>query len=221
MQYIFHEKAGESYLKIDSDIYKYLFKVRRHKLNEEFFLRNLNDNNLYKYEVISISKRDAEFKLLDSEEKIVKNEKALHIAWCVVDPKTVEKNITSLNEMGVDRISFIYADYSQKNFKINIEKLEKILINSSQQCGRSDLMKLDIYKSLDEFLEEFPNSYALNFSQNRIEDFDEVQRVVIGTEGGFSKREIELFGNNIFGLNSNLILKSETAVSSIASKIIL
>ena len=42
----------------------------------------------------------------------------LHIGWCVIDPKTVEKYIASLNEIGVDKITFIYADYSQKISKL-------------------------------------------------------------------------------------------------------
>ena len=44
--------------------------------------------------------------------------------------------------------SLLFIDYSQKNFKINIEKIEKILINSSCQCGRSNIIKLDVCKTL-------------------------------------------------------------------------
>ena len=69
----------------------------------------------------------------------------------MVDPKIVEKSIASLNELGVDKITFIYCEYSQKNFKPNFEKLEKLLINSSSQCGRSSIIKLDSCNSLKEF----------------------------------------------------------------------
>jgi len=45
---------------------------------------------------------------------------------------------------------------------------------------------------------------------------------MIGTEGGFSKRERELFNKNfVVGFSSNLILKSQTAIISATSKIIL
>ncbi|XPV83978.1 MAG: RsmE family RNA methyltransferase [Halarcobacter sp.] len=94
-------------------------------------------------------------------EKIVENAKKLHLAWCVVDPKTVEKNIASLNEFGLDKITFISCEYSQKNFKINLEKLEKILLNSSSQCGRSSIIKLENRESLDKFLSvNNPNSFT-------------------------------------------------------------
>ncbi|MEZ4692819.1 MAG: RsmE family RNA methyltransferase [Aliarcobacter sp.] len=151
------------------------------------------------------------------------NNKSLHIGWCVIDPKTVEKYIASLNEIGVDRISFIYSDYSQKNFKINIEKLEKILINSSCQCGRSDIIKLDIYKNLNEFISKNQDIYFLDFSKTSIDEKrGEIKTIVVGCEGGFSNNERDKFDKDfIVGFDSNLILRSETAVLSVCSKIIL
>ena len=151
------------------------------------------------------------------------NEKKLHIGWCVIDPKTVEKYITSLNEMGVDKITFIYSDFSQKNFKINIDKLQKILINSSCQCGRSNIIKLEISKNLEQFVKENENVYFLDFSNTSITDKkDEIKTLVIGCEGGFSNKERETFNkDNIVGFNSNLILRSVTAIISAASKILL
>ncbi|MBP9616627.1 MAG: RNA methyltransferase, partial [Aliarcobacter sp.] len=151
------------------------------------------------------------------------NEKSLHLGWSVVDPKTVEKYIASLNEMGVDKITFIYSDYSQKNFKVNIEKLEKILINSSCQCGRSNIIKLDVCKNIDTFMKQNDNVFFLDFSNVSIDKkCDEIKTLVIGCEGGFSNKERETFNkDNIVGFNSNLILRSETAIISAASKILL
>lgn len=97
------------------------------------------------------------------------------------------------------------------------------MINSSSQCGRSSIIKLNIYKSIDEFLKDFPDTYILNFSMNMIDTKkDKINTLLIGTEGGFSKREIELFNDSlIVGFDSNLILKSETAIISASAKIIL
>ncbi|MFW0694683.1 RsmE family RNA methyltransferase, partial [Aliarcobacter butzleri] len=79
-----------------------------------------------------------------------------------------EKYITSLNEIGIEKITFIYSDFSQKYFKINIEKLEKILINSSSQCGRSSIIKLEICKNLDEFMKKNVEVYFLDFTTTSI-----------------------------------------------------
>ncbi|MBS9782555.1 MAG: 16S rRNA (uracil(1498)-N(3))-methyltransferase [Arcobacter sp.] len=223
MQFTYDENCGNSTLIIKDEIYRYLIKARRHKIDDEIYFRNLKDKLIYLYKLVSISKKEASFKLISSAEKEVKSSKKLHLAWCVVDTKTIEKSIASLNELGVDKITFIYCEYSQKNFKINFEKLEKILINSSSQCGRSDIIKLEICKSLDEFLSSHPDTYILDFSKNNIEDKKKaIQTLLIGCEGGFSSNERDKFTDDkIVGFNSNLILRSETAIISASSKVLI
>ena len=223
MQFTYDEFCGTDVLEIKDDVYNYLIKARRHKIDDEIYFRNLKDNNIYLYKINLIDKKKAILNLISAEEKILLNDKKLHLGWCVVDPKTVEKFITSLNEMGVDKITFIYADYSQKNFKINIEKLEKILINSSCQCGRSNIIKLEVCKNLEQFMKENSDVYFLDFSTLCVDDKkDEIKTLVIGCEGGFSQKERDKFNKDfVVGFNSNLILRSETAIISAGAKILL
>ncbi|QNK85228.1 16S rRNA (uracil(1498)-N(3))-methyltransferase [Aliarcobacter cryaerophilus] len=223
MQFIYDKNAKNELLKIEDENYNYIVKARRHKFDDILDFRNLEDDFLYSYKISQIDKKSLFLNLLKKEEKIIENSKKIHLAWCVVDPKTIYENIASLNELGVDKITFVYSDFSQKNFKINFEKLEKILINSSSQCGRSSIIKLDIYKNIDTFIKDNPDTYFLDFSQTSIDSkVLDIKTLMIGTEGGFSKRERELFNNNfVVGFSSNLILKSQTAIISATSKIIL
>ena len=223
MQFIYDKNAKNELLKIEDENYNYIVKARRHKLDDILDFRNLEDDFLYSYKISQIDKKSLFLNLLKKEEKIIENSKKIHLAWCIVDPKTIYENIASLNELGVDKITFVYSDFSQKNFKINFEKLEKILINSSSQCGRSSIIKLDIYKNIDIFIKDNPDTYFLDFSKTSIDSkVLDIKTLMIGTEGGFSKRERELFNKNfIVGFSSNLILKSQTAIISATSKIIL
>ncbi len=223
MQFIYDKNAKNELLKIEDENYNYIVKARRHTLDDILVFRNLEDDFLYSYKISQIDKKSLFLNLLKKEEKIIENSKKIHLAWCVVDPKTIYENIASLNELGVDKITFVYSDFSQKNFKINFEKLEKILINSSSQCGRSSIIKLDIYKNIDTFIKDNPDTYFLDFSQTSIDSkVLDIKTLMIGTEGGFSKRERELFNKNfVVGFSSNLILKSQTAIISATSKIIL
>ena len=51
---------------------------------------------------------------------------------------------------------------------------------------------------------------------------DEIKTLVIGCEGGFSQKEREKFNKDfVVGFNSNLILRSETAIISAGAKILL
>ncbi len=188
MQFIYDKNAKNELLKIEDENYNYIVKARRHKLDDILDFRNLEDDFLYSYKISQIDKKSLFLNLLKKEEKIIENSKKIHLAWCVVDPKTIYENIASLNELGVDKITFVYSDFSQKNFKINFEKLEKILINSSSQCGRSSIIKLDIYKNIDTFIKDNPDTYFLDFSKTSIDSkVLDIKTLMIGTEGGFSK----------------------------------
>ncbi|WP_456451949.1 RsmE family RNA methyltransferase, partial [Hydrogenimonas sp.] len=130
MQFLYHPDAGLPDITVEGEAYRYLFKVRRHRQGERIALRNLANDYLYFYRIDKVTRREAELVYLDKEERVVMPERALHLGWCVVDPKTVEKALPTLNELGVEKISFVYCERSQKNFRIDFERLRRILINS-------------------------------------------------------------------------------------------
>ena len=78
-------------------------------------------------------------------------------------------------------------------------------------------------KSVDNFLELYPNCFITDFSQNRLECTKTTpSQILIGSEGGFSLRERGLFKEeNVFGFDTKLILRSESAVTAVCSKILL
>ena len=223
MQFIYDINSGNNTLNIIDNNHKYLFKVRRSKINDIIFFRNFNDNFLYSKKIININKNNSLLQQKSREIKIIKAKKNLHIIWAIIDPKKIEKYIIFLNEIGVDKITFVYCEYSQRNFKVNIEKLNKILINSSQQCGRSNIIKLELIASLNIIFTLYKDIYILDFSSNIIDnDSKDIEKILIGCEAGFSNSERLLFNSSdILGFDSSLILQSQTAVISIASKILL
>ena len=222
MLYLYHKEAGKPQLSLSGDEHRYIFKVRRHKVDDLLYLRNLEDGLLYEYRVSTIDKRSVILKLQESKTLEVKANRSLHIGWCVIDPKSIEKVLPSLNEMGIEKITFIYCKRSQKSFKPDFKRLEKILLNSSQQSGRSQMMKLEMANDLKSFLEKYPQSKMLNFSENRFVSNSDFDTIVIGCEGGFHEDEVALFeAENIVGFDTPLVLKSESAVCAVASKVLL
>ena len=222
MLYLHHKEAGQPQLTLIGDEHRYIFKVRRHKVEDMLYLRNLEDGLLHRYLITHIDKRSAILELQDSQRVEVKAKRSLHIGWCLIDPKNIEKVLPSLNEMGVEKITFIYCKRSQKSFKVDFKRLEKILLNSSQQSGRSQLMQLEMADDLESFLAKYPHSKMLNFSEKSIESQEEIETIVIGCEGGFHEEEIALFDKgDIFGFDTPLVLKSESAVCAVASKLLL
>ena len=224
MQYLYNKEAGVSSLDLSGDEHKYIFRVRRHKVEDEIYLRNLYDDFIYKYKISYIDKKLSTLTLMEQKKYVVVSKLKLHIGWCIIDIKNIEKMLPMLNEIGVDKITFIYCNRSQKSFKIDFNRLNKILLNSSQQSGRSRLMKLDIKDNINSFIEENPDSYLLNFSTNILSDKNknDIKSIVVGCEGGLTDDEVLLFNKDkIIGLDTTLILKSESAVSGVASKILI
>ena len=222
MLYLYHKEAKKAQLTLTGDEHRYIFKVRRHKADELLYLRNLEDGYLYEYKVTAIDKRSVILDLQSSQELRVKAKQSLHIGWCIIDPKNIEKVLPSLNEMGVEKITFIYCKRSQKSFKPDFKRLEKILLNSSQQSGRSEMMKLEMADTLEDFLVKYPQSKMLNFSENNCISTTEFETIVIGCEGGFHEDEVALFKDeSIVGFDTPLVLKSESATCAVASKILL
>ncbi|WP_295421427.1 16S rRNA (uracil(1498)-N(3))-methyltransferase [Sulfurovum sp.] len=222
MLYLYLKTAGEPSLRLTGDEHRYIFKVRRHKEGDTLYLRNLEDGLIHRYLVEAIDKKSASLMLQESMALEVKAGKKLHLGWCLIDPKNIEKVLPSLNEMGVEKITFIYCKRSQKSFKLDFKRLEKILLNSSQQSGRSVMMQLEMAEDLKTFLKENPTSKMLNFSENRLASQANIDTVVIGCEGGFHEEEVALFDpKEIVGFDTPLVLKSESAVCAVASKVLL
>ena len=94
MQYIYHKDAPNDIISIDAQLHKYLFKVRRHNIENNISFRNLNDNNIYNYKVENISRRETTLKLIDFKTLIIEPSKQLHIGWCKIDFKSISSQIT-------------------------------------------------------------------------------------------------------------------------------
>lgn len=222
MLYLYHKEAGKPQLTLLGDEHRYIFKVRRHRVEDTLHLRNLEDGLLHRYLITYLDKRSVILELQESRTLEIKAKAALHIGWCMIDPKNIEKVLPSLNEMGVAKITFIYCGRSQKSFKPDFKRWEKILLNSSQQSGRSVMMEMDMEESLEAFMAKYPQSYLLNFSEHTLSSQSSIDTIVVGCEGGVTENEVALFApERVIGFDTPLVLKSESAVCAVAAKILL
>ncbi|ASM37370.1 16S rRNA (uracil(1498)-N(3))-methyltransferase [Campylobacter sputorum] len=219
MQFLYSNDACNDSIIIKDDQFLHL-KARRVKIGDEINIRNLKDELNYVYEISQISKKNMLLNLKSSQ-KISNLVSNLSIAWSVVDIKIVEKTLPYLNEMGLKKLILVYAEFSQKNFKFDINRCERILISSCEQCGRNSPLEIEIYPSIEKMLEKYKNIARIDFngkSLNLQKDINEI--LFIGPEGGFSKNDIEKIPKS-YSLNSNFILRSQTATIGIVGKLLL
>ncbi|EAK0818029.1 16S rRNA (uracil(1498)-N(3))-methyltransferase [Campylobacter lari] len=220
MQFLYHPQSGAVSLELENEAFLHL-KARRIKVSDKIILKNLKDFYTYTYECIELSRRSCVLNLLDKKEEKQELKTYIHLALAVIDPKVIEKTLPFLNELGVAKLSFVYMEYSQKNFKLDFKRMEKILIESSQQCGRASLMELESFDDFKKFQQAYENIVLIDFEGEDLMNFDPGRYVfLVGAEGGFSQKEREI---NIkrAKLQANYILKAQTALIGVASKFII
>ncbi|MCR8679145.1 MULTISPECIES: 16S rRNA (uracil(1498)-N(3))-methyltransferase [Campylobacter] len=218
MKFIYHKGAGSENLKIDGDGFSHL-KALRLSEGKRVDIRNLKDGYSYIYEISTIDRHVATL-LLIFKSLILPMEHKFELAWAVVDSSVIEKSLPSLNELGVGRLNLVYCEFSQRNIKLNLERFERILISSSQQCGRNSLMEISIFHSVDELLGYKKDIALIDFGGKNLDNYKMDYMLFVGPEGGFSQSEREKITMK-FALNSPYILRSNTAIISVASRFLI
>ena len=224
MRFLYHSKAGRDEVQLKGEEYRYIIKVRRHKLHDRVSLRDeAEPTMLYTYTIESIDGRRAILKLLDVKEHSVGPTHVLHVGWCIIDFNAIDKVLAQLNEIGVSAISFIPCERSQKNFKLDYKRMYRVLKSSNMQCGRSEMMQLEEVATLEDFVRAHPNAVALDFCKTPFDANEQIDSVLIGCEGGFSPSERALLEATcrVRAFTTPHILRSESAAVAVASKVLL
>jgi len=208
--------------KLDKSQSHYLSKVMRVKENEVFSL--FNSNGEWEAKILNISKSIIEFKTT----KQLRQKESIKELWLAFSPiKSNYQNfmIQKATELGVTKFLPIIFDRTMVR-KINKERLEKIIIEASEQSNRINVPIIKDTQDLNSFLKK--NSMDLiftdlNSNNNKIDKSkltDKPACIIVGPEGDFSEAEREKILNfkdvQPIKINEN-ILRSETAVISTIS----
>ncbi len=208
--------------KLDKSQSHYLNKVMRVKKNDVFSL--FNENGEWEAKILQISKSIVEFKTT----KKIRQKKITKELWLAFSPiKSNYQNfmIQKATELGVTKFLPIIFDRTIVR-KINKERLEKIIIEASEQSNRINVPIIEDIQDLNSFLKT--NSIDLiftdlNSNNNKIDKSrftDNPVCIIIGPEGDFSEAERDKIlshkGVQPIKINEN-ILRSETAVISAIS----
>jgi len=208
--------------KLDKSQSHYLNKVMRVKENEGFFL--FNSNGEWEAKVLSISKSIIEFKII-KQLRQKENIKELWLAFSPIKSNYQNFMIQKATELGVTKFLPIIFDRTIVR-KINKDRLEKIVIEASEQSNRINVPIVEDSQNLNNFLQN--NSIDLiftdlNSNKKKIDKSKLTNRpicIIIGPEGDFSEVEREKIltfkGVQPIKINEN-ILRSETAVISAIS----
>ena len=203
----------------------YLAKVMRAKVGESFSL--FNQSGEWEAKINEILKGIVEFTVLKKlREK--DNEKDIWLAFTPIKSNFFSFMIQKATELGVTKFIPIITDRTIVR-KINYERIEKIIIEASEQSNRIKVPKVEKVQNLNSFLEKNNNKINIIFgdlnteNQNldpKIKKENKPICIIIGPEGDFTESEREQILNfkdvQSLKINNN-ILRTETAAISAIS----
>ena len=208
--------------KLDKNQSHYLSKVMRVKENEVFSL--FNKEGEWEAKVLVIFKNIVEFKII----KQLRQKETTKELWLAFSPiKSNYQNfmLQKATELGVTKFLPIIFDRTVVR-KINKDRIEKIVIEASEQSNRINVPTIEEAQDLNIFLKKNVMDLIFTDLNSNIKKIDKSKFtdkpvcIIIGPEGDFSETErgkiLSFKGVQPIKINEN-ILRSETAVISAIS----
>jgi len=217
--------------KIQSDFSSHLTNEQTHYVKDVMRLK-IGDklsifNTLGEWKAIieSYEKNGAKIKIM---EKIrdAENEKNIWLAFSPIKQNPLNFVIQKGTELGVQKFIPVLSDRTIVR-EINIERVNKIILEASEQSNRISVPEINKPVSLNFFLSAFPKNGCLifcdiNSKQNNLKNIFEKKVdgpicILIGPEGDFSENERKMIidHNQTYSISlAKNILKAETAAIS-------
>lgn len=192
----------------------HLLNVIRIKVNEHVSIIDGNGSTTL-VKVLETKKKKIEFKVLKSS-KETKAKLNISVAFGLTKKESFELSIKQLIEIGVNNITILNTEYSQR-YDLKPERLASIIESSMEQSNQSYYPEVKFQK-FDDFLSEAKNiiyfsSIGTKLGEINV-DNNTNYNLVFGPEGGLSASEEEKIKNlnsTIIHLPTN-IMRTSTAV---------
>ena len=220
---LFFEKSLSLNLnsKLDKSQSHYLSKVMRINIGQSFSL--FNQSGEWEAKIKEINKGIVEFSVI-KKLRSANNERDIWLAFAPIKLNYLSLMIQKATELGVTKFIPILTERTIVR-KLNDKRLNKIIIEASEQSNRLKVPKLEKILKLNEFLKLNQNTNIifgdLNTDNSKINfKSSDPLCILIGPEGDFTLKErkniLKLKKLIPLKINQN-ILRSETAAISMIS----
>ena len=208
--------------KLDKSQSHYISKVMRIKENEVFSL--FNSSGEWEAKILDVTKNIVEFEITNQIRQ-KENQKELWLAFSPIKSNYFNFMIQKATELGITKFVPIIFERTVVR-KLNKERLEKVIIEATEQSNRINIPTLEDATNLEDFLKSSEMNLILTDlnSDNKKVDLEKLTNkplcIVVGPEGDFSENErdkiLSFKDVQAIKINEN-ILRSETAVISAIS----
>lgn len=223
------------------DSFHHIFDVCRQEVGSKFEVLS-EDSKAYLVEVVNVSKKNAEARILEERNIPSLPEPHIHLALAVSRFPVMDAVVEKAVELGVKSIQPLFTEFSfvrtHNALSANkVERWDKIVRSATQQSGRGDLMQISAALNLDDFLSNFNQKSSVlglfayegqstlgvkaYLAQKKAELGTKPRDlwIFVGSEGGFSHAEVEKMRNlalHPVTLGSQ-VLRVETACMALVS----
>ncbi len=185
---------GSDFLNLEES--RHCVKVLRKMVGDLIHITD-GSGKFYEAQLTDLNPKKCSFKIL-STTPAEKNSYSIHIAIAPTkNSDRIEWFIEKAVEIGVDKISFIQTNYSERK-NINLERIQKKAVSAMKQSVRAKLPDLGPMKKLKLFLDS--NTEDQQFIAHlegestpyleHLANPGNSYLILIGPEGGFSDKEI-------------------------------
>jgi len=209
MELFFCKEISTGERTLDKEESNHCIRVLRHIKGDLIHVID-GQSNLYECSIVDDDPKCVAFEVVSSIEGYGSHPYHLHMA--VAPPKNIDRFewfAEKATEMGVDEITPIFGDYSERK-AIKPERVERILLSAAKQSHKGAVPQLHEAATVKEFIAEHTDSEALRLICycDEVESFGAVKIsinealkdldpkrpvfIMIGPEGDFSRKEIEL-----------------------------
>ncbi|GAC1392633.1 MAG: 16S rRNA (uracil(1498)-N(3))-methyltransferase [Candidatus Saccharimonadales bacterium] len=176
------------------------------------------------YQITELYDDEAHVELVTEYVRVVPK-RIVYLFFSILKKDKNEWLLQKCTEIGVSHFIPIISEFTEKGV-IDEERATKILIESSEQCGRSNIPSIRepllLQTALHEFIHKIPILIADKSETTDISHEDSAIGVVVGPEGGWSETERQLF--NELKLDflhlGDFTLRAETASISASTKLL-
>ena len=210
---------------IEGEEFHHMTNVMRARVNDKICLFN-GDGNFYFAEIVAINKKYAEIFITRKEKSNNEPTIKLVVYQALAKGDKLSLVMQKITELGASEMRLFESDFCDVKAQSNKqERMDSISVSAAKQCGRASIVESSGVYTIKEIAEQIKDfdaffvAYENEDGHTMVESIQNSKRtlkniaVMIGAEGGFSEKEIQLLKDNgadIVSLGKR-ILRTETA----------
>lgn len=221
--YAHPENIAGGRLELTDQEARHAAKVMRFEVGDTLFVSD-GKGNLYKTAISSISKSSVQADFIETESEPEPKTKKVVAFGAIKKRDRLEFAVEKAVELDAWEICVFHADHSERS-KINQERLQAIALSAFKQSKRRWLPHITYLDSIEEVLSHYLDYKPIvAHVESRVTKpgvlTSEKNLLLVGPEGGFSEREIQVTKENkaeFISLGKHR-LRAETAVVGFLSQ---